>query len=121
MNILSNKTVSNSLRIKSKSRYYIEINKISDFNYLYKFINDHSKPVIVLGEGTNIIPKDYFDGIAVKPKFNHIDFDKDKHIVSVGSSINWHFLLKRWLIKIYMVMKTYLLYQAVWVLVQSKI
>ncbi len=94
MNILSNKTVSNSLRIKSKSRYYIEINKISDFNNLYKFINDHSKPVIVLGEGTNIIPKDYFDGIAVKPKFNHIDFDKDKHIVSVGSSINWHFFVK---------------------------
>ena len=94
MNILSNKTVSNSLRIKSKSRYYIEINKISDFNNLYKFINDHSKPVIVLGEGTNIIPKDYFDGMAVKPKFNHIDFDKNKHIVSVGSSINWHFFVK---------------------------
>ena len=94
MNILSNHNIPNSLRINSKCRYFIEISEISEFKKLYDFINEQKKPIFILGEGTNIVPNDYFDGIVIKPKFNHIKYDKSKCIVSAGSSINWHFFVE---------------------------
>ena len=90
MNILSDHNIANSLRINSKCRYFIEINEISEFKKLYDFINEQKKPIFILGEGTNIVPNDYYDGIVIKPRFNHIKYDKSKCIVSVGSSVNWH-------------------------------
>ena len=94
MNILSNHNIPNSLRINSKCRYFIEISKISEFKKLYDFINEQKKPIFILGEGTNIVPNDYFDGIVIKPRFDHIKYDKSKCIVSAGSSINWHFFVE---------------------------
>ena len=94
MNILSNHNIPNSLRINSKCRYFIEISKISEFKKLYDFINKKKKPIFILGEGTNIVPNDYFDGIVIKPRFDHIKYDKSKCIVSAGSSINWHFFVE---------------------------
>ena len=94
MNILSDHNISNTLRINSKCRYFIEINEISEFKKLYDFINEQKKPIFILGEGTNIVPSDYFDGIVIKPRFNHIKYDKSKCIVSVGSSINWHYFVE---------------------------
>ena len=94
MNILSNHNIPNSLRINSKCRYFIEISKISEFKKLYDFINEQKKPIFILGEGTNIVPNDYYDGIVIKPRFNHIKYDKSKCIVSVGSSVNWHYFVE---------------------------
>ena len=94
MNILSDHNIANSLRINSKCRYFIEINEISEFKKLYDFINEQKKPIFILGEGTNIVPNDYYDGIVIKPRFNHIKYDKSKCIVSVGSSVNWHYFVE---------------------------
>ena len=94
MNILSDHNIANSLRINSKCRYFIEINEISEFKKLYDFINEQKKPIFILGEGTNIVPNDYYDGIVIKPRFNHMKYDKSKCIVSVGSSVNWHYFVE---------------------------
>ena len=99
MKILSDHNIQNSLKINSKCRFFIEINDISEFVDLYTFIKDQNLPVLILGEGTNIVSKDYFDGIVVKPKFDNINYDKNKSIVSVGSSVNWHILVKEMLIR----------------------
>tara|TARA_B100000579_G_scaffold43099_1_gene30075 strand:+ start:11732 stop:12733 length:1002 start_codon:yes stop_codon:yes gene_type:complete len=99
MKILLDHNIQNSLKINSKCRFFIEINDISEFVDLYTFIKDQNLPVLILGEGTNIVSKDYFDGIVVKPKFDNINYDKNKSIVSVGSSVNWHFLVKEMLIR----------------------
>ena len=76
MNILSNHNISNSLKINSKCKFFIEINEVTQFENLYKFVNEQKLPVLVIGEGTNIVPKDYFEGIVIKPtyliKFNII-------------------------------------------------
>ena len=95
MNILSDHNVPNSLRINSKCKYFVEVNEISEFKNLYSFINEQKKSIFILGEGTNIIPTDYFDGIVIKPKFNHIKFDNIKSTVSVGSSVNWHYFVEK--------------------------
>ena len=31
---------------------------------------------MILGEGTNIIPPDFFDGVIIKPNFNNIKIDE---------------------------------------------
>lgn len=94
MNILSNHNISNSLKINSKCRFFIEINEVTQFENLYKFINEQKLPVLVIGEGTNIVPKDYFEGIVIKPSFNKVQYNTNDSTVSVGSSVNWHSFVK---------------------------
>jgi len=94
MNILSNHNISNSLKINSKCKFFIEINEVTQFENLYKFVNEQKLPVLVLGEGTNIVPKDYFEGIVIKPIFNKVKYNTNDSTVSVGSSVNWHSFVK---------------------------
>ena len=94
MNILSNHNISNSLKINSKCRFFIEINEVKQFENLHKFINEQNLPVLVIGEGTNIVPKDYFEGIVIKPTFNKVKYNTNESTVSVGSSVNWHSFVK---------------------------
>ena len=94
MNILSNHNISNSLKINSKCKFFIEINEVTQFEDLYKFVNEQKLPVLVLGEGTNIVPKDYFEGIVIKPIFNKVQYNTNDSTVSVGSSVNWHSFVK---------------------------
>ena len=94
MNIFENHNIENSLQIKSSCRFYIEVSNKNEFNDLYVFISNKKLPVFILGEGTNIVPPEYYDGIIVKPLFNNIDYFNDTNTVSVGASINWHFLVK---------------------------
>ena len=94
MNIFENHNIKNSLQIKASCRFYVEINNVNDFNDLYVFITNKQLPVFILGDGTNIIPPEYYDGIIVKPLFNNINYSSETDIVSVGASINWHYLVK---------------------------
>ena len=94
MNILSNHNISNSLKINSKCKFFIEINEVTQFEDLYKFVNEQKLPVLVLGEGTNIVPKDYFEGIVIKPIFKKVQYNTNDSTVSVGSSVNWHSFVK---------------------------
>ncbi len=95
MQIYKNHPIKNSLKVKSLTKFYIEIDDSDDFNKLNNFIMKHKLPVIILGEGTNIIPPSQFQGIVVKPIFNNIEVSKKINSVSVGSSINWHELVKK--------------------------
>ena len=88
MNILSNHNISNSLKINSKCKFFIEINEVTQFEDLYKFVNEQKLPVLVLGEGTNIVPKDYFEGIVIKPIFKKVQYNTNDSTVSVGSSVS---------------------------------
>tara|TARA_B100001029_G_scaffold179654_1_gene190145 strand:+ start:644 stop:1648 length:1005 start_codon:yes stop_codon:yes gene_type:complete len=93
MKIYENHEINNSLKIESLCKYYIEILEIKDFDSINNFILEKELPVLVLGEGTNIIPPKYYEGIVLKPLFKNINFDKDKNIVSVGASVNWNSLV----------------------------
>jgi len=94
MNIFENHNIKNSLQIKASCRFYVEITNENDFNDFYVFIRNKQLPVFILGDGTNIIPPEYYDGIIVKPLFNNINYLNETNIVSVGASINWHYLVK---------------------------
>ena len=94
MKIFNNTSISNSLKIASNAKYYIEIHHRDDFSELNEFIAKKNLPILVIGEGTNLVLPDFFEGIAVKPMFNHINYDNALNIVSVGSSVNWNSLVK---------------------------
>ena len=92
MKIYNNQSLENSLNIKSVSKFFIEINNQDDFNYLYDFIKKENLPVLIIGEGTNLVLPDKFNGIAVKPIFNEISINKN-NTISAGASVNWHKLV----------------------------
>tara|TARA_B100000575_G_scaffold259084_1_gene231091 strand:- start:79 stop:1083 length:1005 start_codon:yes stop_codon:yes gene_type:complete len=89
MKIFNNSRISNSLKITSNAKYYLEIHNKDDFSELNKFISKKNLPILIIGEGTNLVLPDLFEGIVVKPIFDHINYDDDQNTVSVGSSVNW--------------------------------
>ena len=93
MKIYNNFRIDNSLNIKSTSKIFVEINKENHFRDLYNLITKEKLPVLVIGEGTNIVLPDKFDGITVKPIFDEINIDKSNNTISVGASVNWHKLV----------------------------
>ena len=90
MKIYNKKSISNSLKINSIANYFIELNDKNDFVEFHKFVKSKDLPVLVIGEGTNIVLPDFYEGIVVKPDFININFNKTDNTISVGSSVNWH-------------------------------
>ena len=88
MKIVKNHVINNSLNINSICKKFIEINCKDDFEHLNDYIKTNNEQILVLGEGTNIVPPDIFNGLVIKPNFKNIDFSENE--VSVGSTVNWH-------------------------------
>ena len=95
MKIHKNFNINNSLGIKSIAKFFIEIENIKDFEELFNFISskDISSSLLIIGEGTNLVLPETFDGIVVKPMFNHINYDKNNNLISVGASVNWDYFV----------------------------
>ena len=93
MNLYKDHKIINSLRINALTRYFVEVNNINEFNELKKLIDQIDLPVLIVGECTNLVLKDNFEGIVVKPMFNRIDYIENENIVRVGSAVKWHTLV----------------------------
>ena len=87
MNIYKKKLINNSLRLNSIANYFIELTDKNDFIELHKLIKNKNLPVLVIGEGTNVVLPDIFEGIVVKPYFNEINFSPKKETDSDNSEI----------------------------------
>ena len=95
MKIYQNHSIKNTLRVKSLAKYYIEVDDYDDFSKVNNFVIEKNLPVIILGEGTNIIPPNKFMGIVIKPIFNQIEVNNEAGSVSVGSSVSWNVLVNK--------------------------
>ena len=91
MKIKENAVIQNSLKLKSRAKYHLLVNSIDDFDELSEFVLSKKLNYFILGEGTNIIPSDFFNGIVIRSKFNNLKLTKNK--LECGSSINWHKLV----------------------------
>ena len=94
MIVSHNKEISNSIGIKSIARYLVEISEKTDFDDLSTFLDEISLPFLIIGEGTNIVPPDYFDGIVITSTHSDIKVDTASNILSSGAAVNWHSLVK---------------------------
>ena len=86
MKIEENALIHNSLGINSRCKLLVKIESIDDLVYIKDLIKTHNK-YYIQGEGTNIIPPSFYDGLMLKVEINHIK--KNEKILSVGASYNW--------------------------------
>lgn len=80
--------IHNSLAIRSIAKYLILIESESCLEELTIFLENHNEKVLVLGEATNVVLPNYFDGIIVKTMLNDTNY-KSRNEVITGSSVNW--------------------------------
>jgi len=82
----------NSFKIETKARYFAEADILSDLVYFIKHKPYTQLPVMVLGEGSNILFKSDYDGIIIHPIIRGIDIlheDLTSICVRAGAGENW--------------------------------
>ncbi len=83
----------NSFSIDAKARYFCEINHVEQ---LKELLSNHcwkKIPKLILGEGSNILLTQDFDGLVLKNRINGIEKikeDSDHVWVTAGAGENWH-------------------------------
>jgi UDP-N-acetylmuramate dehydrogenase len=80
--------IHNSLAIRSIAKYLILIESESCLEELTIFLKNHNEKVLVLGEATNVVLPNYFDGIIVKTMLNDTNYISRNEVIT-GSSVNW--------------------------------
>jgi UDP-N-acetylmuramate dehydrogenase len=93
MKIEEHALIKNSLGINSRCKLLVTIESLEDLPKLKSHINA-SEEYYIVGEGTNIVMPNYFDGIIIKANFNYIVEDTEKNILKVGAAFNWNNLVK---------------------------
>ena len=89
MIIENNSLVNNSLGIRSKCKYSLTLEDENDFDELKDFLINNNEKFYIVGEGTNLVLPDYYDGIIIRAKFNTLAEDKVNNILKVGAAYNW--------------------------------
>ena len=89
MIIENNSLVNNSLGIRSKCKYLLTLEDENDFDELKDFLINNNEKFYIVGEGTNLVLPDYYDGIIIRAKFNTLAEDKVNNILKVGAAYNW--------------------------------
>ena len=93
MIIKKNEPIINSLKLKSLSKESALISNKADLYFLSEHINKHNLEYLILGEGTNIVPPEFYDGIVIRSDYKNISY-KSPDILTVGSAVNWDDLVK---------------------------
>jgi len=91
MKIEENAIIDNSLGIESRCKILATLQSINDLDNIKDLINTHKK-YYIQGEGTNIVPPTFYDGLILKLEIDHIR--KNADTLSVGASHNWTELVK---------------------------
>ena len=93
MIIENNSLVNNSLGISSKCKYLLTLEGENDFDELKDFLINNNEKFYIVGEGTNLVLPNYYDGIIIQAKFNTLTEDKLNNILKVGAAYNWNDLV----------------------------
>ena len=91
----------NSFRVEAKTRYFAECDSVPDLIHFVRHRPHTDLPVMVLGEGSNILFKSDFNGTIVHPVIKGIDILHETHsdiIVKTGAGENWDSFVE-WTVK----------------------
>ncbi|GKT12375.1 MAG: UDP-N-acetylmuramate dehydrogenase [Thiomicrorhabdus sp.] len=86
----------NTFKIDLKTQYYVEINRQSDILTLRTDIKLSSLPWRIIGDGSNLLFTQPFEGITIRCTFKQIKIvreDADNVWLSVGAGVKWHDLV----------------------------
>ena len=84
-----NSSINNSLGISATCKYLLTVETENDFDELKDFLINNKEKFYIVGEATNLVLPNYYDGIIIRPKFNTCIEDKPNNILKVGAAYNW--------------------------------
>ena len=93
MIVEKNSSINNSLGISSKCKYLLTLDSENDFDELKDFLSNNNEKIYIVGEGTNLVLPNYYDGIITKANFDTLIEDKANNILKVGAAYNWNALV----------------------------
>ena len=93
MIVEKNSSINNSLGISSKCKYLLTLDSENDFDELKDFLANNNEKIYIVGEGTNLVLPNYYDGIIIRANFDTLIEDKANNILKVGAAHNWNTLV----------------------------
>ena len=93
MIVEKNSSINNSLGISSICKYLVLLESENDFDDLKDFLTNNNEKIYIVGEGTNLVLPNYYDGIIIRANFNTLVEDKANNILKVGAAYNWNDLV----------------------------
>jgi len=93
MIVEKNSSINNSLGISSKCKYLLTLDSENDFDELKDFLSNNNEKIYIVGEGTNLVLPNYYDGIIIRANFDTLIEDKANNILKVGAAYNWNALV----------------------------
>ena len=93
MIVEKNSSINNSLGISSKCKYLLTLESENDFDELKDFLSNNNEKIYIVGEGTNLVLPNYYDGIIIRANFDTLIEDKANNILKVGAAHNWNALV----------------------------
>lgn len=91
MNFKKNFSLSSicSLKTKEIASYYCSISDLEGLEEIRSFTSKNNLPFLVLGEGTNVVPTNTFQGLIIKNQLKGIEL-LDDFTIKVEGGENWH-------------------------------
>lgn len=89
MIVEQNSLVNNSLGISSRCKYLLTLEDEKDFGELKDFLISNKEKFYIVGEGTNLVLPNYYNGIIIRAKFKNLTEDSANNILKVGAAYNW--------------------------------
>jgi len=89
MIVEKNSSINNSLGINAKCKYLLILESENDFDKLKDFLTNNNEKFYIVGEGTNLVLPNYYDGIIIQANFDKLIEDKTNNLLKVGAAYNW--------------------------------
>ncbi len=86
-----------SLNIKETASFYCELIDLEETKEIHSFTSRNNIPFLLLGEGTNIVPTETYNGLVVQNQLKGIEL-LDNNTIQVSSGENWHEFVE-WTVK----------------------
>jgi UDP-N-acetylmuramate dehydrogenase len=87
----------NSFRVEAKARYFAECDTVPDLVHFIRHRPYDDLPVMVIGEGSNVLFQSDYNGLIIHPVIRGINIlheDNSGVIVRAGAGENWDFFVK---------------------------
>ncbi len=82
-----------AFRIGGPARYFVKAENLEDIENAFKFADENSLKIFVLGSGSNLlVSDDGFDGLVISPEIKgieKIEENNDEVKLKIGSGENW--------------------------------
>ncbi|MDH4058199.1 MAG: UDP-N-acetylmuramate dehydrogenase [Cyclobacteriaceae bacterium] len=88
----------NTFKISARSKYFVAIKSIQEFQNLLRSSVYKSEKHFILGSGSNILLTGDFDGLVIKVEIKGVQIEKEDNesvTIKVGSGEVWHDLVKQ--------------------------